>query len=143
VDTHAKIVGINTAIIPMAQGICFAIPSSSARLVAGMLIRDGRVRRAYLGIGGAATPIGRSLAAALGLANASGVRVLEVVAGSPASRAGLRAGDILVSLDGAPLATLSELQRALAADCIGRTCELSYVRVGELHRTTITPVEAR
>ena len=61
VDTHAKVVGINTAIIPTAQGICFAIPAATARMVAGMLIRDGRVRRAYLGIGGAATPIGRCI----------------------------------------------------------------------------------
>src|SRR5919204_784082 len=114
VDTHAKVVGINTAIIPMAQGICFAIPASTARLVAGMLIRDGRVRRAYLGIGGAPTPIGRSLASELGLSTSGGIRVLEVMSGSPAERAGLRPGDLLVSLDGTPLITLSELQRVLS-----------------------------
>src|SRR5438128_9445807 len=92
VDTHAKVIGINTAIIPMAQGICFAIPATTARLVAATLIRDGRVRRAYLGISGAATPIGRPLAAELGLANTAGIRVLDVVAGGPAERAGGRAG---------------------------------------------------
>ena len=143
VDTHAKIIGINTAIIPMAQGICFAIPATTARLVAGMLIRDGRVRRAYLGIGGAPTPIGRSLASELGLASSGGIRVLEVVAPSPAERAGLRAGDILVSLDGTPLITLSELQRVLSADRIGRAADLAYVRAGELRHTTITPVDSR
>ena len=143
VDTHAKIIGINTAIIPMAQGICFAIPATTARLVAGMLIRDGRVRRAYLGIGGAPTPIGRSLASELGLASSGGIRVLEVVAPSPAERAGLRAGDILVSLDGTPLITLSELQRVLSADRIGRAADLAYVRAGELRHTSITPVESR
>src|SRR5438132_235993 len=83
VDTHATVIGINTAIIPMAQGICFAIPASSARQVAAMLIRDGRVRRAYLGIGGAATPIGRQLAAELRIPNASGIRLLEVTAAGP------------------------------------------------------------
>src|SRR2546430_8461373 len=84
VDTHAKVIGINTAIIPMAQGICFAIPAATARLVAGMLIRDGRVRRAYLGIGGAATPIGRQLATELRIPNVSGIRVLEgMAAGAP------------------------------------------------------------
>ena len=143
VDTHAKVVGINTAIIPNAQGICFAIPAATARMVAGMLIRDGRVRRAYLGIGGAATPIGRQLASELEIANASGIRILEVVAGGPAQRAGLEVRDLIVSLDGAPVATLSDLQRSREADRIGRSIELGYVRFGELRRTTVTPAEAR
>jgi S1-C subfamily serine protease len=143
VDTHAKVVGINTAIIPTAQGICFAIPAATARLVAGMLIRDGRVRRAYLGIGGAASAIGRQLANELGITNTSGIRVLEIVAGGPAQRAGLEVRDLIVSLDGSPLATLSDLQRSLAADRIGRAVELSYVRFGELNRTTVIPAEAR
>ncbi|HKC90272.1 MAG TPA: trypsin-like peptidase domain-containing protein [Candidatus Limnocylindria bacterium] len=143
VDTHAKVVGINTAIIPTAQGICFAIPAATARMVAGMLIRDGRVRRAYLGIGGAATAIGRQLANELGITNTSGIRVLEVVAGGPAQRAGLEVRDLIVSLDGAPIATLSELQRTLAADQIGRSVEVGYVRFGELRRTTVVPSEAR
>jgi len=143
VDTHAKVIGINTAIIPMAQGICFAIPAATARLVAGMLIRDGRVRRAYLGIGGAATPIGRQLAAELRIPNASGIRVLEVTAGGPAQRAGIRAGDLIVTLDDVPLSTLSDLQRVLAADRIGRAAGLAYVRFGELQRATVTLAEAR
>ena len=143
VDTHAKVVGINTAIIPTAQGICFAIPAATARMVAGMLIRDGRVRRAYLGIGGAATPIGRQLANELGITNASGIRILEVVAGGPAQRAGLEVRDLIVDLDGAPIATLSDLQRTLAADRIGRSVEVGYVRFGELKRTTVTPAGAR
>src|SRR5436309_11231466 len=116
VDTHAKVIGINTAIIPMAQGICFAIPAATAKLVAGILIRDGRVRRAYLGIGGAATPIGRQLATELRIPNVSGIRVLEVMAAGPAERAGIRPGDLIVTLDDVPLAPLSALQRVLAAD---------------------------
>jgi S1-C subfamily serine protease len=143
VDTHAKVVGINTAIIPTAQGICFAIPAATARMVAGMLIRDGRVRRAYLGIGGAASPIGRQLANELGITNTSGIRVLEVVAAGPAQRAGLQPSDLIVSLDGAPVATLSDLQRNLGADRIGRSVEVVYVRFGELRRTTVTAAEAR
>ena len=143
VDTHAKVVGINTAIIPNAQGICFAIPAATARMVAGMLIRDGRVRRAYLGIGGAATPIGRQLANELGITNTSGIRVLEVVADGPAQRAGLQVRDLIVNIDGAPIATLSDLQRSLVASRIGRSVQLGYVRFGELRRTTVTPAEAR
>jgi S1-C subfamily serine protease len=143
VDTHAKVVGINTAIIPMAQGICFAIPASTARLVAGALIRSGRVRRAYLGIGGAPTPIGRQLVTRLGLGVTSGVRVLEVTPDGPAARAGVRAGDILVRLDNADLPTLSALQRALVEERIGRPAQLEYVRLGELRQAVITPAEAR
>src|SRR6266550_4172599 len=143
VDTHAKVIGINTAIIPMAQGICFAIPAATARLVAGMLIRDGRVRRAYLGIGGAATPIGRQLATELRIPNASGIRVLEVMAAGPAERAGIRPGDLIVTLDDVPLATLSDLQRVLAADRIGRGVDVAYVRFGELQRANVTLAEAR
>jgi S1-C subfamily serine protease len=143
VDTHSKVVGINTAIIPTAQGICFAIPAATARMVAGMLIRDGRVRRAYLGIGGASTPIGRQLANELGITNTSGIRVLEVVAGGPAQRAGLEVRDLIVDIDGAAIATLSDLQRSLVADRIGRSVALGYVRFGELRRTTVTPAEAR
>jgi len=143
VNSMGEVVGINTAIIAGAQGICFAIPATTAKLVAGILIRDGRVRRAYLGISGAATPIGRQLAVALGLASSAGIRVLEVVPDGPAARAGIRAGDLLVSLDTMALATLSDLQRALVADRIGRAADLAYVRLGELRRTTITPVEAR
>src|SRR5207249_3730790 len=143
VDTHAKVIGVNTAIIPMAQGICFAIPAATARLIAGILIRDGRVRRAYLGIGAGQTPIGRQLAAELRLPATSGIRVLEVVAGGPAHRAGIAAGDLLVSIDGLGLATLSDLQRALTGDRIGRASAVEYVRMGELRRTNVTLSEAR
>ena len=143
VDTHAKVVGINTAIIPTAQGICFAIPAATARMVAGMLIRDGRVRRAYLGIGGAATPIGRQLASEIGIPNSSGIRVLEVVPGGPAQRAGLEVRDLIVDLDGSPVQTLSDLQKTLVADRIERPVEVGYVRFGELRRTIVTPAESR
>ena len=142
VDTHGKVIGINTAIIPMAQGICFAIPAATARLVAGMLIRDGRVRRAYLGISGAPTPIGRQLVAELGLVASGGIRVLEIVERGPAARAGLEPGDILVALDGISLVTLGELQRALGEERIGRKTIVTIIRQGERLEREIVPVEA-
>src|SRR5256712_255198 len=142
VDTHAKVIGINTAIIPMAQGICFAIPATTARLVAATLIRDGRVRRAYLGISGAATPIGRPLAAELAPAHTPRIPVLAVAAGGPAERAGVRARDLLVSLDAVALGTLSDLQRALAAERVGRAATLALIRHGELLQLSVTPAEA-
>ncbi len=143
VDTHAKVVGINTAIIPMAQGICFAIPAATARFVAGALIRDGRVRRAYLGVSGAATPIGRSLAARLGLSTRSGVRVLEIVPRGPAERGGVAAGDIIVGIGDAPIGTLGDLQHALSADRVGAAAPVRLVRRGELRTVNVTPSEAR
>ena len=143
VDTHGKVVGVNTAINAMAQGIAFAIPAATARLVATALIRDGRVRRAYLGISGAATPIGRQLSLALGLGVESGIRVLEVTPNSPARRAGIREGDILVALDGAGLATLSDLQRALTAERVGASTLVTVVRRGERLALGITPEESR
>jgi S1-C subfamily serine protease len=143
VDTHGKVVGVNTAIIAMAQGIAFAIPAATARLVATALIRDGRVRRAYLGISGAATAIGRQLSQTLALGTRAGIRVLEVTPSSPARRAGLREGDIVVALDGAPIATLSDLQRALTSDRVGMPTLVTVVRRGERVALTVTPEEAR
>jgi S1-C subfamily serine protease len=142
VDTRGRVVGINTAVIAAAQGICFAIPSSTATLVASELIRSGRIRRAYLGISAGQTPVGRALAAKLGLAITSGVRVLEVSASSPAERAGIRAGDILVLIDGAPVPTLSSLQRALGAERIGRRTSVVGIRRGERIDLVAEPVEA-
>jgi S1-C subfamily serine protease len=143
VDVRANVVGVNSAIIAMAQGISFAIPSATARFVAAALMREGRVRRAYLGISGAPTPIGRGLASALGLAVREGVRVVEVAPRSPADRAGLRAGDILVGFDGLPLRTLSELQRFLDSSRIAQPTVVRVIRRGELASLTVVPAEAR
>src|SRR2546425_4633741 len=120
VDVHGSVMGVNSAIIAMAQGISFAIPSATARFVTAALMREGRVRRAYLGISGAPTPIGRGLAGALGPAVREGMRVVEVMPRGPAERGGLRAGDILVSFDGVQLRTLSDLQRWLDASRVGQ-----------------------
>jgi len=130
VDTRAHVVGVNTAIIPNAQGICFAIPASTARRVAGALIRDGRIRRAMLGIAGAATPLGRGLASALGVPLA-GIRVVEVTSGSPADLGGIKAGDVVVAVDGEPVPTLSRLQGVLGDERIGRAVPVIVVRHGE------------
>lgn len=130
VDTRAHVVGVNTAIIPNAQGICFAIPSATARRVAGALIRDGRIRRAMLGIAGAATPLGRGLANALGVP-LGGIRVVEVTSASPADLGGIKAGDVIVAVDGEPVPTLSRLQGVLTDQRIGRAVPVIVVRRGE------------
>ena len=142
VDTRARVVGINTAVIAGAHAIGFAVPSSTASAVAAALIRDGRIRRAHLGISAAPTPIGRALAARLALPALEGIRVLDVAAGSPAARAGLLAGDILVFLDGAALPSLSALQRLLTADRIGRPVPAAIIRRGERLEATLVLGEA-
>ncbi len=142
VDTHGRVVGINTAIVAAAQGICFAVPSSTASAVAAELIRHGRVRRARLGVSAAPTPIGRALAAQLGLAASAGVRVTDVAAGSPAEAGGIRPGDIVVFLDGAAVPTLSTLQRLLTAERIGRTLRAVVIRRGERLELSVVPLEA-
>src|SRR5207247_1304214 len=106
VDTHGRVVGVNTAIIAGAQGIAFAIPAATARMVASALIREGRVRRALLGIGGAPTPVGGQLARRLGLAASTGIRVLEVAPNGPAARAGVRPGGGRMRVQGRPLLLL-------------------------------------
>lgn len=142
VDTHGRVVGVNTAIIAGAQGIAFAIPAATARMVASALIRDGRLRRAYIGVGGAATPIGWQLARALGVSTTSGVRVLNVDPTGPAGRAGVCAGDILVALDGTTLGSLTDLQRALDAGRIGKDTLVTLIRRGERFSMTLLPAEA-
>ena len=143
VDTRARVVGINTAVIAAAQGICFAVPSNTASAVAAALIRDGHVRRAYLGVSAAPTPIGRALAARLGLAASDGVRIIEVTPGTPAARAGLQPGDILVFLDGVAVTSLTALQRLLTAGRIGRPAAVAAIRRGERLDLTILPTESR
>lgn len=141
VDTRGRVVGINTAVIAGAQGICFAVPSNTASALVVSLMRDGHVRRASLGISAAPTPIGRALAARLAIAASEGIRVVEVVSGSPADRAGLRAGDILVFLDGTALPTLSALQRVLTADRVARPLTAVVIRRGERLELSVTPGE--
>ncbi len=142
VDTRGRVVGINTAVIAGAHGIGFAVPSSTANVVAAGLIRDGRIRRAHLGVSAAATPIGRALAARLGLAVSEGIRVLEVATGSAAERAGVQSGDILVLLDGNALPTLSALQRFLSAERIDRPVTAVIVRRGQRVEVTVIPGES-
>src|SRR5437867_4578146 len=106
IDTQGLVIGVNTAVIFPAQGICFAIAASTAERVTIALIREGRVRRAYLGVGGQTLALPRRIVRHFELARASGVRVDSVAPGSPAARAGCAAGDVLVRLDDAPIANI-------------------------------------
>jgi len=119
VDSRGRVVGVNTAIIQGAQGICFAVPINTARWVAGLLLKDGRVRRAFVGISGQVRPLPERLRAArhAGSATPSGPTAVEVVSvspGSPADRAGLRTGDLIIAADDRVIASVDDLQRLLA-----------------------------
>ncbi len=140
-DTAGQVVGINTAIIQFAQGICFAIPINTARWVAGLLIKEGRVRRAYLGISGTVQRTPSAAARRWGLAPTC-VEVVEVHGGSPADGAGLRPADLIVSFDGKPVSSVDDLHRWLGPEAVGKNAELGVLRGDSLLRLTVHLVEA-
>jgi S1-C subfamily serine protease len=128
VNTRAEVIGVNTAIIRPAQGICFAIASNLARWVAGWLIKDGRVRRSYLGVGGQTVPLLRAVARAHHVDQATGVLVSHLAPNSPAVAAGLRESDIIVAFDTHPVRTVTDLHQLLTADTIDRPANLTLFR---------------
>ncbi len=141
VNTRAEVIGVNTAIIRPAQGICFAIASNLARWVAGWLIKDGRIRRSYLGVGGQTVPLLRAVARAYHLKQDSGVLVSQLTLGSPASVAGLRESDIIIALDTHPVRNVTELHQLLTADYIDRPANLTAIRLAERLVLPVRPAE--
>ncbi|MDB5444938.1 MAG: hypothetical protein JWQ97_255 [Phenylobacterium sp.] len=139
VDGAGQVVGINTAMIGGAQGICFAIGVDTAVDVMTRLMRDGRVRRSRLGLSGQTTPLDPRLAARLHRPVQSAVLVSEVQPGGSAAQAGVRAGDLLLRFDGELVASVDDLHRMLTAERAGRGCEAEILREGRLHTLTVTP----
>jgi S1-C subfamily serine protease len=139
VSSAGEVIGINTAIIMGAQGICFAVASNTAHFVAGEIARHGRVRRAYIGVGAATTPIPRRIALRLGLAQATGARLLSLDQSGPAAHAGLLSGDLVIALDGKPVTSVGDLVRQLGADKINRTVSVDFLRRSEQLRLWIGP----
>src|SRR5436309_6680142 len=128
VNSRGEVIGVNTAIIPGAQGICFATAIDTVKWVVVQLLRDGRVRRGYLGIAGANLPLARRIARHFQLENAHAVRVESVEPGGPAIAAGLQAGDLIVSFDDQPVNGIDDLHRLLTAERIGTASRLTVVR---------------
>jgi S1-C subfamily serine protease len=139
VSSHGEVVGINTAVIMGAQGICFAVASNTANFVLGELVRHGHVRRAYIGVAAQQTVIPRRLRHAAGVTQASGVVAVGVEPGSPAELAGIVTGDIILALDGIAISGADDLIRALDGDKIGRIVSLEMLRRGERRQVAITP----
>ena len=141
VSSAGEVIGINTAVIMGAQGICFAVASNTAHFVAGEIARHGRVRRAYIGVSAASAEIPRRIALRLGLEQATGARLTAVDQSGPAAHAGLLSGDLVIGLDGRTVKSVGELLRALDADKINRTVSVDFLRRSEQKRVWIGPVE--
>lgn len=143
VTTRAEVIGLNTAAILPAQGLCFAIASNTARFVASRLMRDGRIRRSYIGVAGQNTPIPRALARANQLAVSSGVLVVSIEPGSPAAAAGLREGDLILACADEHVAGVDDLHRHLTDARIDVATPLTILRHGERRRITVVPAESK
>ena len=141
VSSRGEVIGVNTAIIMGAQGICFAVASNTANFVLGEIARHGRVRRAYIGLGAGTAPIPRRIALRLGLEQTNAARVLGVERGSPADHAGLLTGDMIIALDGKRVDGVEDLLRLLDADKISRTVSIDVLRRSEQLRFWIGPTE--
>ncbi|HZZ58095.1 MAG TPA: trypsin-like peptidase domain-containing protein [Opitutaceae bacterium] len=143
VDARGRVIGVNTAIIRPAQGICFAIASNTARWVAGWLIKDGRIRRSSLGLSGHTVPLLRKAVVTYRLPNATGLMVDGIETGSAAERAGMETGDIIVRFDGAPVTGGDAIQAMLTAERIDVPAPISFLRNLDLLTRTVSPRESR
>jgi S1-C subfamily serine protease len=143
VDSRGRVIGINTAVILGAQGICFSVASNTALLVLTQILAYGRVRRAAIGIQGQQTMIPRHIARHAGIVQPSGVRVMEVQKQSPAERAGMLAGDLIIAIDGEVVTGIDDLLRLLDHGRVGKPAAIESLRRGERRIITLVPVERR
>src|SRR5947209_2332675 len=139
VDSGGRVVGVNTAVILPAQGICFAVGINTAKFVTGQLIRHGKIRRGKIGVAGQNVSLARLVVRAHGLEAKSGVLVTGVDGNSPAARTGVRPEDIIVGLDGKPVTGIDDLHRLLASDRIGAETTIVVLRKAEKLELPITP----
>ena len=138
-----EVIGVNTAMILAAQGICFAIGINTAKFVAGRLIKDGKIRRSYIGLGGQNVPLLRRIVRFYHLPVESGILVVSTEEKSPAQRAGLSEGDIIVAFDGQPVAGIDDLQRLLTEEKVGVKTTVTIIRQTEKLTLAIVPEESK
>jgi S1-C subfamily serine protease len=141
VTSDGRVVGVNTATIMGAQGLCFAIGINTAKFVASRLLQDGRIRRSYIGVEAQTTPLHRRLVRFYDLPRESGVVVISVTDGSSAQRAGLREGDVIIALDGKPVAGVDDLHRLLTEARMGVSSSLTVLRRTEKLELQVVPEE--
>ena len=143
VDSRGEVIGVNTAIILPAQGICFAIAVSTAKFVAARLIKDGKITRAYLGVAGQDVPLHRRLVRYYLLPAETGILVMTVEPDGPAARAGLREGDVVIAYDGRPVAGIDSLHKLMTEAQVGVRAPLTVVRNTEKLTLQVVPEESR
>jgi S1-C subfamily serine protease len=143
VDSAGRVVGVNTATILPAQGICFAIGINTAKFVASRLLRHGRIRRSFIGVSAQTVPVHRRVVRFYDLPKETGALVLSVEEASPAKRAGLREGDVIVALEGQPVAGVDDLHRLLTDVRVGVSCRLTVLRGTEELELKVVPEEAK
>jgi S1-C subfamily serine protease len=143
VTSDGRVIGVNTATIMGAQGLCFAIGINTAKFVAARLLRDGKIRRSYIGVQAQTVPLHRRLVRFYDLPKESGVVVISVEEGSPAKRIGMREGDVIVSLDGQPVAGVDDLHRLLTDARVGVSSTLTVLRHTERLEMKVVPEEMR
>jgi S1-C subfamily serine protease len=141
VDSRGRVIGVNTAVILPAQGLCFAVASNLAKFVVGKLILEGRVRRGIIGIGAQAVPLPAKWLNSLQLQTKGGIQVQTVEEKGPAALAGLQPGDIIVQFEGRPLDSIDDLHKLLDETTIGRTLSIWALRNGSLLQMKVTPKE--
>jgi S1-C subfamily serine protease len=142
VNSRGEVIGVNTAVISGAQGLCFAIAANTAQFVVGRLIRDGRIRRSYVGVAGQNTPLARQFVRFYSLPSSSGILVASIEPDSPASRSGLREGDVIIGFAGQPVEGIDQLHRLLGEERIGVPTPLTVIRRTEKVEISVTPAES-
>jgi S1-C subfamily serine protease len=141
VSSRGEVIGINTAVIMGAQGICFAVASNTAQFVVSELIQHGRVRRGYIGVTAQTAPVPRRHARAAGISNGSGATITGLEPNAPAALAGLMSLDTIVRADGEAVTGVDDLIRLLNRERIGRAVAIDVLRRGTLRSFTVTPLE--
>lgn len=143
VTSRGEIIGVNTAVILPAQGLCFAIAINTAKFVAGRLIKDGRIKRSYIGVAGQNVPLHRRLVRFYNLPVENGILILSVEKKSPAERAGLHKEDVIISFSDQPISSIDDLHRLLTEEQVGVKLPLSIIRRSEKMVLDIIPEESK
>jgi S1-C subfamily serine protease len=143
VDSQGRVIGVNTAVILGAQGICFAVASNTALYALTQILQHGRVRRAVLGIEGQQTDVPRHIARHSGVEQPRGVRVMRVLPGGPAEQAEIKSGDLILAIDGREVLGIDDLLRVLNHETVGRDVKVTLLRKGERRERYVAPVESR